>query len=109
MVEDAHAAVNDPELLVDVEVGNDAWDDPGDVKDVQNRDGHQAGGEEGTEVPCLPVLDHDGEEEDVEEEGEEGDGGPGDPPPGRAGNNLRQASASAVRKNMDKWKMKQSL
>ena len=36
VVEDAHAAVNDPELLVDVEVGNDARDDPGDVKDVQN-------------------------------------------------------------------------
>ena len=89
MVEDPHTAVDDPELLVDVEVGDDARDDPGDVKDVQDRDGDQAGGEQGAEVPCLPVLDHNGEEEDVEEEGQEGDCSPGDPPPGGSGDNLQ--------------------
>ena len=57
MVEDPHTAVDDPELLVDVEVGDDAGKDPGDVKDVQHRDGDQAGCEQGAEVPCLPVLD----------------------------------------------------
>ena len=88
MVEDTHAAVDDPELLVDVEVGDDARDDPGDVQDVQDRDGHQAGGQEGAEVPGLPVLDHDGEEDDVEQEGEQGNPGPGYPPPCRPGDNL---------------------
>ena len=89
MVEDPHTAVDDPELLVDVEVGDDAGDYPGDVKDVQHRDGDQAGREQGAEVPCLPVLDHNGEEEDVEEEGQEGDCSPGDPPPGGSGDNLQ--------------------
>lgn len=93
MVEDAHAAVDDPELLVDVEVGDDARDDPGDVQDVQDRDGHQAGGQEGAEVPGLPVLDHDGEEEDVEQEGEQRDCGPGDPPPRRPGDNLTSVAS----------------
>ena len=89
MVEDPNTAVDDPELLVDVEVGDDARDDPGNVEDVQDRDGDQAGREQGAKVPGLPVLDHDGEEEDVEEEGQEGDGGPGDPPPGGPGDNLQ--------------------
>ena len=94
MVEDADAAVDDPELGVDVEVGDDAGHDAADVQDVQHGDGDQAGRQQGAEVPGLPVPDHDGQEEDVEDEGQEGDGGPGDPPPCRPGHHLHQSEAS---------------
>ena len=94
MVEDADAAVDDPELGVDVKVGDDAGHDAADVQDVQHGDGDQAGGQQGAEVPGLPVPDHDGQEEDVEDEGQEGDGGPGDPPPGCPRHHLHQSEAS---------------
>ena len=87
-MEDAEAAVDDPELPECVEVGDDAGDDPRDVQDVQHGDGDQGRGQQAAEVPGLPVLDHDHEEEDVEDEGEAGDDRPRDPPPGLAGDDL---------------------
>ena len=84
-MEDPNTAVDNPELGVLVEVGHDAGDDPGDVQNVEDRDGDQGGGEETAEVPGFPVLDDDHQEEEVEQDGGEGDDGPGDPPPGGAG------------------------
>ena len=84
-MEDPNTAVDNPELGVLVEVGHDAGDDPGDVQNVEDRDGDQGGGEETAEVPGFPVLDDDDQEEEIEEDGCEGDDRPADPPPGGAG------------------------
>ena len=44
-MEDPNAAVDNPELGVLVEVGHDAGDDPGDVQNVEDRDGDEGGGQ----------------------------------------------------------------
>ena len=64
-----------------MEVGDDAGDDPGDIENVQDRDGHQAGSQEASEVSDLPVPDNNDEEEDVEDNSKDRDDRPGDPPP----------------------------
>ena len=69
-MEHSYAAVHDPELSVGVQVGDDARDYPGDVQDVQDRDGDEGGSQETPEVSGLPVLDDDHQEEQVEEDGQ---------------------------------------
>ena len=72
-MEDSNTAVDNPELSVLVEVGYDAGDDPGDVQDVEDRNGDEGGGEKTTEVPSFPIFDDDHQKQQVQEESCEGE------------------------------------
>ena len=72
-MEDSNTAVDNPELSVLVEVGHDAGDDPGDVQDVEDRNGNEGGGEKTTEVPSFPIFDDDHQKQQVQEESCEGE------------------------------------
>ena len=72
-MEDPNAAVDNPELGVLVEVGHDAGDDPGDVQDVEDRNGDEGGGEKTTEVPSFPIFDDDHQKQQVQDESSEGE------------------------------------
>ena len=72
-MEDSNTAVDNPELSVLVEVGHDAGDDPGDVQDVEDRNGDEGGGEKTTEVPSFPIFDDDHQKQQVQEESCEGE------------------------------------
>ena len=72
-MEDSNAAVDNPELGVLVEVGHDAGDDPGDVQDVEDRNGDEGGGEKTTEVPSFPIFDDDHQKQQVQDESCEGE------------------------------------
>ena len=72
-MEDSNTAVDNPELSVLVEVGHDAGDDPGDVQDVEDRNGDEGGGEKTTEVPSFPIFDDDHQKQQVQDESCEGE------------------------------------
>ena len=72
-MEDSNTAVDNPELSVLVEVGHDAGDDPGDVQDVEDRNGNEGGGEKTTEVPSFPIFDDDHQKQQVQDESSEGE------------------------------------
>ena len=72
-MEDSNTAVDNPELSVLVEVGYDAGDDPGDVQDVEDRNGDEGGGEKTTEVPSFPIFDDDHQKQQVQDESCEGE------------------------------------
>ena len=87
-MKDTDTTIDDPELFVLVEIGNNAGSYSANIHDIENRDGDEDSGEEAPEISGLSVLDYDDKEENVEEDGKEGDGRPASPPPGRAGDNL---------------------
>ena len=72
-MEHSYAAVHHPELSVGVQVGDDARDYPGDVQDVEDRNGDEGGGEKTTEVPSFPIFDDDHQKQQVQDESCEGE------------------------------------
>ena len=60
-MEHSNATVDNPELSVLVQVGDDAGDDSGNIEDVEDGDGDEGGCEETPEVSCFPILDDDHE------------------------------------------------
>ena len=70
-VEHAHAAVDNSELIVLVEVGDNAGSYSADIQDIKDRDSDENCGEEASEVSCFSVLFDNDEKEKIEEYGKE--------------------------------------